>query len=126
MFRSARTWLVVGITIIGLLAAISIPKYKTVVLKSKETVLKDNLFTMRRAIDQYTKDKQRPPTSLQDLVDAGYFRQLPVDPMTNSNSSWKPIIQIVAVSPGQSTPAVTDLRSGAAGRSSDGTAYGNW
>src|SRR5689334_10287979 len=118
MFRSVRAWLVVGIMIIGLVVAISIPKYKTVVVKSKETVLKDNLFTMRRAIDQYTKDKQRPPKSLQDLVAAGYFRQLPTDPMTNSNASWKPIIEIVAVSPGQSTPAVTDLRSGATGISS--------
>src|SRR6059058_5486847 len=82
--------LMIVITIIAILGAISIPMYKAVVRNAKETVLKDNLREIRRIIDQYTADKKKAPTSLQDLVDAGYFRQLPVDPITNSNSTWEP------------------------------------
>src|SRR5438034_8581093 len=81
--------LMIVITIIAILAAISIPMYKAVVLNAKETVLKDNLRELRRVIDQYTADKKKAPLTLQDLVDAGYFRQLPVDPITNSNSTWE-------------------------------------
>src|SRR5574342_233232 len=81
--------LMIVITIIAILAAISIPIYKAVVLNAKETVLKDNLREMRRVIDQFTADKKKAPQTLQDLVDAGYFRQLPIDPITNSNSSWE-------------------------------------
>src|ERR1043166_1677017 len=83
--------LMIVITIIAILASIAIPIYKAVVLNAKETVLRDNLREMRRIIDQYTADKKKAPSSLQDLVDAGYFRDLPVDPMTNSNSTWQPV-----------------------------------
>src|SRR5262250_2567870 len=81
--------LMIVITIIAILASVAIPIYRAVVSNAKETVLKDNLRELRRVIDQYTADKKKAPTSLQDLVDAGYFRQLPVDPMTNSNSTWE-------------------------------------
>src|SRR5262245_16887891 len=70
------------ITLIAILATISIPVYRAAVLNAKETVLKDNLREMRRVIDQYTADKKKSPQTLQDLVDAGYFRQLPIDPIT--------------------------------------------
>src|SRR5437870_13646968 len=83
--------LMIVITIIAILGAITIPMYKAVVLNAKETVLKDNLREMRRVIDQYTADKKKAPLSLQDLVDAGYFRQLPLDPITNSNSTWEAV-----------------------------------
>ena len=79
--------LMIVITIIAILGAVAIPIYKAVVLNAKETVLKDNLRELRRVIDQYTADKKKAPQSLQDLVDAGYFRQLPIDPITNSNRS---------------------------------------
>ena len=79
--------LMIVITIIAILAAIAVPIYKAVVLNAKETVLKDNLRTIRRVIDQYTADKKKAPQSLQDLVDAGYFRELPLDPITGSNST---------------------------------------
>ena len=85
--------LMIVITIIAILGAIAIPMYKAVVLTTKETVLKDNLREMRRVIDQYTADKKKAPLSLQDLVDAGYFRQLPVDPITNSNSNWEAVME---------------------------------
>ena len=114
------------ITIIAILASIAIPIYRAVVANAKETVLKDNLREMRRVIDQYTADKKKAPTSLQDLVDAGYFRQLPVDPMTNSNSSWKPVIGNVLISSGKTDRGITDLFSGSTAISSDGTVYNAW
>src|SRR5262245_35854466 len=70
--------------IIAILAAIAVPVYKASVRNAQETVLRDNLITLRRVIDQYTADKKKAPQSLQDLVDAGYFRVLTVDPITKS------------------------------------------
>src|SRR5262245_44914714 len=93
--------LMIVITIIAILAAISIPIYKAVVLNAKETVLKDNLRDLRKIIDQYTADKKKAPQSLQDLVDAGYFRQLPIDPITNSNSTWEPATDTAVAAPDQ-------------------------
>jgi general secretion pathway protein G len=124
--RRKHVWLMIGTGVVVILAAISIPKYNTVMLASKETVLKSNLLEMRLAIDQYTKDKRQPPRSLEDLVNAGYFRELPTDPITRSNSTWLPVIQSVAVSPGQSVQGVADLRSGSTSTSSDGTVYAAW
>src|ERR1051326_2858748 len=105
--------LMIVITIIAILGAITIPMYKAVVLNAKETVLKDNLREMRRVIDQYTADKKKAPLALQDLVDAGYFRQLPVDPITNSNSSWQSTTDTAVASPDQTDSGITDVHSGA-------------
>jgi general secretion pathway protein G len=115
----------VGIAII-LVLALSISKYQAMVQESREKVLKTNLATMRDVIKQYSKDKQRAPKSLQDLVAAGYFRELPVDPFTNSNSSWKPVIEDVVISPGQTDRGITDLHSGSSSTSSNGTVYNAW
>jgi general secretion pathway protein G len=119
-------WLAVGIAIIVILALISIPMYRSMLLNTREAVLNNNLTEMRRAIKQYIKDKQRAPQSLQDLVDAGYFRQLPIDPIMNSNSSWKPVIENVVVSAGQTDRGITDLHSGSSSISSKGTIYNAW
>jgi general secretion pathway protein G len=118
--------LTIGITIFAMMLAISISAYKSSVLKSKETVLKDNLFEMRRVIKQYIKDKQQAPHSLQDLIQAGYFRQLPIDPVTNSNLSWKPVNDTVTVSAGKTDYGIADVHSGASSTSSKGTAYSSW
>src|ERR1051326_2628061 len=119
--------LVIVITIIGILGAIAIPMYRAMVANAKETVLKDNLREMRRVIDQYTADKKKAPSSLQDLVDAGYFRQLPVDPMTNSNSTWQAVTDTTSFSsPDQTETGIIDVHSGAPGISSSGTAYNTW
>jgi general secretion pathway protein G len=125
MFKK-RVWRLVGITIVVIFAAISISKYQPVVLHSKEAVLKTNLAEMRRVIKQYTKDKHRAPQTLQDLVEAGYFRQLPIDPITNSNSSWKPVIENVVIPAGGTGRGVTDLHSGSSSTSSNGTIYNAW
>jgi general secretion pathway protein G len=118
--------LMIVITIIAILAAISIPMYKAVVLNAKETVLKDNLREMRKVIDQYTADKKKAPQTLQDLVDAGYFRQLPTDPITNSNSTWESVNDTAVASPEQTESGIVDVHSGSTAISSEGTPYNTW
>ena len=78
------------LTIIAILVGIAIPIYRTVILRSRESTLKVNLHSLREVIDQYTADKKKAPQTLQDLVDAGYFRELPLDPMTDSHDTWTP------------------------------------
>jgi len=114
------------ITIIAILASIAIPIYKAVVLNAKETVLRDNLREMRRVIDQYTADKKKAPTSLQDLVDAGYFRDLPVDPMTNSNSTWQAVNDTSVASVDQTDSGIVNIHSASSAISSQGTPYNLW
>jgi general secretion pathway protein G len=118
--------LMIVLVIIAILAAIAIPVYKGVVLTARETVLKDNLRDLRRVIDQYTADKKKAPQSLQDLVDAGYFRQIPIDPITNSNSSWETVTDTAVAAPDQTDSGITDVHSGAPGVSSEGTPYNTW
>ena len=118
--------LMIVITIIAILAAISIPMYKAVVLNAKETVLKDNLRTLRVTIDQYTADKKKAPQTLQDLVDAGYFKEMPKDPITGSNSTWEPVTDTSVASPDQTESGITDVHSGATTVSSEGTPYNTW
>ncbi|HSU89358.1 MAG TPA: prepilin-type N-terminal cleavage/methylation domain-containing protein [Terriglobia bacterium] len=118
--------LMIVITIIAILASIAIPMYRAVVLNAKETVLKDNLREMRRIIDQYTADKKKAPVALQDLVDAGYFRQLPVDPMTNSNSTWEAVMDTSIASPDQTQSGIVNVHSGSSAISSEGTPYNTW
>jgi len=118
--------LMIVITIIAILAAISVPIYKAVVLNAKETVLKDNLRDLRKIIDQYTADKKKAPQSLQDLVDGGYFRQLPIDPITNSNSTWEPATDTAVAAPDQTESGIVDVHSGSTAISSEGTPYNTW
>jgi len=114
------------ITIIAILGAIAIPMYRAVVLNAREAVLRDNLRDLRRVIDQYTADKKKAPQSLQDLVDAGYFRQLPVDPITNSNSTWETMADTAVAAPDQTESGIVDVHSGSAAVGSDGTPYNTW
>ena len=118
--------LMIVITIIAILGAIAIPMYRATVLSAKETVLKDNLREMRKVIDQYTADKKKAPQSLQDLVDAGYFRQLPLDPITNSNSTWEPGTDTSVASADQTESGITDVHSGSSAVSTEGTPYNTW
>src|SRR2546427_1593219 len=119
--------LMIVITMIAILASIAIPMYRAVVLNAKETVLKDNLRELRRVIDQYTADKKKAPASLQDLVDAGYFRELPVDPMTNSNSTWQPATDTSVSTPEQTESGIVDVHSGSTAISpTDGKPYNTW
>ena len=90
MFNRGRKWWIAGLAMIAVLVVIAIPMYRAV-RHSRDETLAVNLHSMREVIKQYTADKKMAPHSLQDLVDAGYFRELPVDPFTNSNSTWKAV-----------------------------------
>jgi len=89
-------------------------------------VLRDNLREMRRVIDQFTADKKKAPQTLQDLVDAGYFRQLPIDPITNSNSTWETVADTAVASPEQTEGGIADVHSGSTAISTEGTPYNTW
>ena len=92
--------LMVVITLILILATFAMPMYHNAVVHAREAVLRDDLFTMRKLIDQYTIDKSQPPTSLDDLVEAGYLRGgVPVDPFTGSNQTWRTDMEDVPISP---------------------------
>lgn len=93
---------------------------------ARESVLRQNLFTLRSVIDHYSMDKKKAPQSLQDLVDAGYLKRIPVDPMTNSRDTWQTVQEDTLVSVDQDQPGITDVHSGSQAIGSDGTAYNQW
>jgi general secretion pathway protein G len=118
--------LMVVISIIVILMSVAIPRYQASILRARETVLRDDLYTLRSVIDQYTLDKQKAPQNLQDVVDAFYLKQLPKDPFTNSRESWVPVTDDSIMSPDQSQPGIVDVHSGSDQTSSEGTAYSTW
>ena len=118
--------LMVVITIIVILVTMAIPIYNKTIIRGKETVLKQNLFTMRTVIDNYTFDKQKAPQSLQDLVSDGYLREVPNDPMTGSNSTWRTVMEDAMQSVNQSEPGIFDVKSGSDKTGLDGTPYAEW
>jgi general secretion pathway protein G len=130
-----RRFLKVGFTLVEMmivmaiivtLIAIAVPYYSKVLVRSKESLLKSNLFTMRQMIDEYSFDKQKAPQTLQDLVTDGYLREIPLDPMTGSNSTWKVIMEDPSQSVSQAEPGIWDVRSGSDKASLDGTLYADW
>jgi general secretion pathway protein G len=118
--------LMIVISLILILVSISIPAYNQSILRAKESVLKQDLFQLRSLISQYTLDKQKAPQSLDDLVQAGYIKQIPNDPMTGSNSTWTVEQEDSLMSVDQQDPGISDVHSGAEQISSDGTAYNTW
>jgi len=119
--------LMVVITLILILASFAMPTFRVAVLHAREAVLRDDLFTLRKLIDEFTIDKQRPPASLDELVEAGYLRGgIPVDPFTNSNETWKTDTEDVPISPGQAAAGIVDVHSGSDDISLDNTPYSSW
>jgi len=118
--------LMVVISIIIILLSLAMPNYSKSILHAQEAALRDDLHTLRSVIDQYTLDKQKAPQSLQDLVDAGYLKQLPMDPFTKSRDSWVPVTDDSLMSPDQTQPGIIDVHSGSDMTSSEGTAYSTW
>ena len=112
--------LMVVLAIIALLLTIAMPRYFGSLERSKEAVLKEDLFQMRDAIGKYYGDKARYPETLETLAVERYLRSIPVDPLTESAATW------VAVPPANLGSGVADVRSGAQGRSSDGSSYAEW
>lgn len=113
-------------TIVSILLSIAVPMYQKSVIRTKETVLKQNLFSLRAVIDEYTYDKQKAPQQLQDLVSDGYLRTVPVDPMTGRNDTWKVVMEDALTSVNQTEPGIFDVRSGSEKNSLEGTAYSEW
>jgi len=118
--------LMIVLTIIGILVAVAIPTYQKSLIRANETVLRSNLFTLRTMIDEYTYDKQKGPQSLKELVDQGYLREVPMDPITKSNSGWKIIMEDALSSVSQTEPGIFDVRSGSDKKSLEGTMYSEW
>jgi general secretion pathway protein G len=114
--------LMVVITIIVLLVTIAIPIYQKTVIRSKESVLFNNLFTLRTVIDSYTYDKQKAPQSLQDLVTEGYLREIPADPIAGTNR-WQTIPEPPGQSVSQSEPGIYNVKSTSDKIGLDGVPY---
>ena len=118
--------LIIVMAIISILVAIAVPLYQKSLLRTKESLLKNNLFTMRTVIDEYTFDKQKAPQTLQDLVSDGYLRAVPIDPITGSDQSWRVVMEDAVSSVNQTEPGIFDVRSGSDQRSLEGTPYSEW
>jgi general secretion pathway protein G len=114
--------LMVVMAIVATLLSIAVPRYFKSVDRSKETVLKQSLTVMREAIDRHYGDTGRYPESLDDLVTKRYLRKLPVDPVTDSATTWV----IVEPPPNSGRAGVYDVKSGAEGAAQDGTAFAEW
>jgi general secretion pathway protein G len=119
--------LMIVITLILILASFAMPTYQVAVTHAREAVLRDDLFTLRKLIDEFTIDKQRPPTSLDELVEDGYLRGgIPTDPFTGSNQTWRTDMEDVPISPDQAAAGIVDVHSGSDEISLEGTPYSSW
>lgn len=116
----------VVMSIIVVLATIGFVQYRNSVLLAKEAVLKDDLFKMRDALDQYYADKNQYPATLEDLVSNGYLRALPKDPFTNSETTWQTVPAELDASNPTAAPGVYDVKSGSDANAMDGTRYADW
>lgn len=118
--------LMIVMAIVAIITSIAVPLYQKSIVRGKESVLKNNLFTLRTVIDEYTYDKQKAPQSLQDLVTEGYLRSVPVDPITASDSTWRTIQEDATSATSQNEPGIWDVRSGSDQKSLEGTPYAEW
>jgi len=118
--------LIIVLSIIGILLMLAIPRYATSIKNAREAVLKEDLHVMRAAIDSYTMDKQKAPQSLDDLVQDGYLKVIPEDPMTHSKDTWVTDTSDAMYSLDQTEPGIDDVHSGSQDAGSDGQPYSSW
>jgi general secretion pathway protein G len=118
--------LMIVMLIIAILAAVAIPAYLSSIKAAKEAVLKEDLHVLRGSIDAYTADKEKAPQSLDDLVQSGYLKKLPVDPMTHADSTWVTSTDDTLQNIDQTEPGVNDVHSGSQETGSDGQPYSSW
>jgi general secretion pathway protein G len=118
--------LMIVMSIIVILIAVAVPFYQKSITRAKETVLHNNLFAMRGAIDEYSYDKQKAPQSLQDLVTDGYLREIPKDPVVGNSDSWKIIMEDAGQAVNATEPGIFDVRSSSNQKSLEGTNYSDW
>ena len=118
--------LLIVMTLVVLLASIGMVQYRNSVTRAEEAALKENLFRMRDAMDQFYADKNKWPADLAELVSEGYIREVPVDPITKSKDTW----QTKTAEPDPNNPAsaggVNDVKSGSERTGLDGTRYADW
>jgi len=117
--------LVTVVSMLAILAAVALPQFKASVIQAREAVLKEDLFQFRDLIDQYQADKGHYPESLETLVEAGYLRKIPKDPITGV-ADWEVVLEEVDVDNPSEVIGVYDVRSKAPGQAMDGTLYGEW
>ena len=118
--------LIIVMAIIALLASIAIPSYVKSIKKANEAVLREDLHTMRTAIDSYTVDKEKAPQGLDDLVQAGYLKAIPVDPMTSRSDTWMTSQSDTLTDINETSGGMDDVHSGSEGVATDGTTYNTW
>jgi len=118
--------LIIVVAMISILLGIMVPIYRIHLLHANEAVLKEDLYHMRTAIDQYTQDKGKAPQELNDIVTAGYLHAIPKDPFTHATDSWQTVQEDVLTSIDQTQPGINDVKSGSSLISSEGTAYNTW
>jgi general secretion pathway protein G len=121
--------MMIVISIILILVSVALPAYNQSIVRARESVLKQNLFTLRSVISQYTLDKQKAPQALEDLVSAGYLKQIPIDPTTGKNDTWVPDEEqdtIMSLDQQQDEGGIFDVHSGSSAVGSDGTPYNTW
>ncbi len=116
--------LVIVVSIIGILAAIALPNFKASVIQAKEAVLKENLFRLRDLIDQHYADKGKYPASIEALIEAGYLRSLPKDPITGT-AEWEEV-EAEPEPDSEEPPGIYDVKSTSAATSTAGTPYNEW
>jgi general secretion pathway protein G len=118
--------MMIVIIIMGILLSIALPIYNQSIVRSREAVLRNDLFELRKLISQYTLDKQKAPQSLDDLVSAGYIKAIPKDPMTGE-TNWEVVQEDVLLTVDQQDPGIDDVHSASSAISSDGSsAYSSW
>ncbi len=117
--------LMIVMAIISILVSIAVPLYQKALIRSKESILKNNLFTLRTVIDEYTFDKKKAPQTLQDLVSEGYLRAVPVDPIMG-NDQWRTVMEDAITSVDQTQPGIWDVHSMSDQKSLEGTVYSDW
>jgi general secretion pathway protein G len=118
--------LMIVMAIIGILALMAIPRFSGALRSAREAVLKEDLHTMRDAIDSYTMDKQKAPQSLDDLITDGYLREIPQDPMTHSKDTWVTDTSDAMYSLDQTEPGIANIHSGSDETGSDNQPYSSW
>jgi general secretion pathway protein G len=118
--------LIIVCAMISILLGVMIPVYKIHILHANEAVLKEDLYNMRNAIDQYTQDKGKAPQALDDIVTAGYLHAIPKDPFTHASDTWQVEQEDVLESVDQTQPGISGVKSGSSLISSEGTAYSSW
>ena len=118
--------MLVVMTLIVVLASVGLIAYRSSVQRGREAVLKEDLYRLRDAIDQYYADKGKYPADLNELVSTNYIRRIPVDPITGSAETWQPVQSEPDPNNPSVEPGINDVKSGSEAAAMDGTNYADW